>query len=325
MKGEDHMTNDIMTVKGLTKQYMKKVVVDNVSFKIREGMICGLVGPNGAGKTTIMKMIGGLVIPTDGELEIYGEKSEAGLAHSRSRISFMIETPYAKKEMTARENLEKLRLQKGIPDKGRIDEVLKLVGLEDTGKKPVKNFSLGMKQRLGIAGAMMSKPEVMVLDEPVNGLDPEGIVEIRELLLKLNREEHVTILISSHILSELSMLCTDYLFIRNGRLVETISDSELKKRCHEYYHINTDNNEALPAMLENKLGITNFDVQKDGSVNIYERIDEIRLISKTMFENDIIPLEIHMHDANLEEYYMKMVGDTNVQRNESAEVSAPEK
>ena len=319
------MANEIISVTGLTKQYMKKTVVDNVSFTIREGMICGLVGPNGAGKTTIMKMIGGLVIPTAGELSIFGEKSEEGLAHSRSRISFMIEIPYAKKEMSAVQNLEKIRLQKGIPDKGRIDEVLKLVGLENTGNKPVKNFSLGMKQRLGIAAAMMSKPEVMVLDEPVNGLDPEGIVEIRELLLKLNRDEHVTILISSHILSELSMLCTDYMFIRNGKLVETLSDEELRRCCHEYYHIHTDNDEALPAMLENKLGIKDFDVEKDGSVKLYERIDEIRLISKTMFENGIIPLEIHMQDANLEDYYMKLVGETDVQRDESADLSAEKK
>lgn len=319
------MNDTLISVTDLTKQYMKAVVVKNVDIKIRRGMICGLVGPNGAGKTTIMKMLGGLVIPTEGEIEIFGEKDEKGLAHSRSRMSFMIEIPYAKQNMTARENLEKLRLQKGLPDKGRIDEVLKLVGLEDTGKKIVKNFSLGMKQRLGIAGAMLTKPEIMVLDEPVNGLDPEGIVEIRELLLRLNREEHVTILISSHLLSELSLLCTDYLFIRHGEIVQKISAEELSRQCHEYYHIDTDNNTMLPALLENKLGIKDFRVHKDGSVDLYERIDEIRLISKTMFENDIIPTEIHMHDANLEEYYMKLVGEDNVQRDESAEVSAAAK
>lgn len=319
------MSDTIMRVSQLSKQYMKNTVVRNADFSITKGMICGLVGPNGAGKTTIMKILGGLVIPTEGEIEIFGEKDEKGLAHSRSRMSFMIEIPYAKQNMTARENLEKLRLQKGLPDKSRIDEVLKLVGLENTGKKPVKNFSLGMKQRLGIAGAMLSKPEVMVLDEPVNGLDPEGIVEIRELLLKLNREEHITIVISSHLLSELSLLCTDYIFIRRGEIVQKISADELNRQCHEFCHIHTDNDPMLPAMLENKLNITDFEVQRDGSVNLYERIDELRLISKTMFENGIIPLEMHMNDADLEEYYMKLVGEENVQRDESADVSAAAK
>ncbi|WP_294479528.1 ABC transporter ATP-binding protein [uncultured Ruminococcus sp.] len=319
------MSDIIIKTTELTKQYMKNTVVKSADISIRKGMICGLVGPNGAGKTTIMKMLGGLVLPTEGEIELFGEKSEKGLAHSRSRMSFMIETPYAKQNMTARQNLEKLRLQKGLPNSDRVDEVLKLVGLADTGNKSVKNFSLGMKQRLGIAGAMLTKPELMVLDEPVNGLDPEGIVEIRELLLKLNREEHMTIVISSHILSELSLLCTDYVFIRKGEIVETISAEELNHKCHEFYHIDSDNNAALPAMLENKLGIHDIRVRRDGSVELYERIDEIRLISKTMFENGIIPTEIHMHDANLEEFYMKLVGDENDQCDKSTEVSAAEK
>ena len=319
------MSDIIISTTELTKQYMKKQVVKNVSLQIRKGMICGLVGPNGAGKTTIMKMLGGIVLPTAGEIELFGEKDEKGLAHSRSRMSFMIETPYAKQNMTARQNLEKLRLQKGLPDKDRIDEVLQVVGLADTGNKSIKNFSLGMKQRLGIAVAMLTKPEIMVLDEPVNGLDPEGIVEIRELLLKLNREDKVTILISSHLLSELSLLCTDYVFIRHGEIVQKISAEELSRQCHEYYHIDTDNNAALSAMLENKLGISDFSVRKDGSVELYERIDEIRLISKTMFENGIIPTELHIHDANLEEYYMRLVGDENAQRDESTDISAVQK
>ncbi|MBQ8967787.1 ABC transporter ATP-binding protein [Ruminococcus sp.] len=319
------MSETIMSVSGLTKQYMKNTVVKGVDFRIRKGMICGLVGPNGAGKTTIMKMLGGLVIPTEGSIDIFGETEEKGLAHSRSRMSFMIETPYAKQNMTAKENLEKLRLQKGLPDKGRIDEVLDIVGLSDTGKKTVKNFSLGMKQRLGIAGAMLTKPEIMVLDEPVNGLDPEGIVEIRELLLKLNREQHVTILISSHLLSELSLLCTDYLFIRHGEIVQDISAEELSRQCHEFYCISTDKNALLPAVLENKLGIKDFTVQKDGTVHIYEKTNDIRLISKTLFENGLIPTEIHMHDANLEEYYMKLVGDDDAEQNKRSDNKTDDK
>ncbi len=304
------MSEIIIDVKNLDKQYMKQKAVDNASFQIKEGMICGLIGPNGAGKTTIMKMLGGLALPTGGSLEIYGASDEKGLAHARSRMSFMIETPYAKEKLSARENLEKQRLQKGIPDKKRIDEVLEIVGLSDVGKKPVKNFSLGMRQRLGIANALMTKPEIMVLDEPVNGLDPEGIVEIRELLLKLNREEHITILISSHILSELSLLCTDYLFINKGKLLQAVSADELKKLCREYYRISTDNNSLAASIMENKLGITQIDVDKDGSIRLYEQLDNMYTVSKTLFENGVVPVVLHINEANLEQYYMNMVGES---------------
>ena len=303
------MSDTIIKAVGLEKQYMKQKAVKDASFEIKEGMICGLVGPNGAGKTTIMKMLGGLILPTKGEISVYGGTSEEELARARSRMSFMIETPYAKDSMTAYENLEKQRIQKGIPDKNRINEVLEMVGLKDIGKKTVRKFSLGMKQRLGIATALLTKPEVMVLDEPVNGLDPEGIVEIRELLLKLNREEHITIIISSHILSELSLLCTDYLFINKGEIIKNVSADELKVICKEHYVIGTDNNSLAAAVLNEKLGIENFSVEKDGTIRLYERLDEIRLISKTLFENGVIPTVLMIHEANLEEYYMDLVGE----------------
>ena len=316
------MSDVLIDVKNFEKQYMKKIVVKDASFQVKKGMICGLVGPNGAGKTTIMKAMGGLILPTKGTISLFGETDEKGLAHSRSRMCFMIETPYAKQDMTARENLEKLRLQKGLPDKSKIDKVLEMVGLADTGKKPVKEFSLGMKQRLGIAGSLMSDPEIMVLDEPVNGLDPEGIVEIRELLLKLNREQEITIVISSHLLSELSLLCTDYIFIRKGEIIKKISAEELSNECHDYFLIRTDNDSLVPAILQNKLNITDISVEKSGAVRVYEKTDDLRLISKTLYENGMIPVELHMHDANLEQYYMNLVGEEDVQHNKSADVSA---
>lgn len=315
------MSEVIIDVNGLEKQYMKQKVVKDVSFKIRQGMICGIIGPNGAGKTTIMKILGGLVLPTNGEIAIYGEKDEKGLAKSRSRMSFMIETPYAKEKMTARENLEKQRLQKGIPDKNRVDEVLFIVGLSDTGKKHVKNFSLGMRQRLGIANALLAKPEIMVLDEPINGLDPEGIVEIRELLLKLNREQHITIVISSHILSELSLLCTDYIFIHHGELLRSLSAKELQKQCKEYYHIHTDNDAVALVALQEKMGVSEFEVEKDGSIRLYEQLDNTLGISRVLYESGVVPVELHLNDANLEKYYMDMVGDQNVEHNEVSELS----
>lgn len=315
------MSEVIIEVKHLEKQYMKQKAVHEVSFQIRAGMICGLIGPNGAGKTTIMKMLGGLVIPTHGNISIYGESEEKGLAKSRSRMSFIIETPYAKEKMTARENLEKQRIQKGIPDKERIDEVLEIVGLSDTGKKQVRNFSLGMRQRLGIANALLTKPEIMVLDEPVNGLDPEGIVEIRELLLKLNQEEHITIMISSHILSELSLLCTDYLFVHHGRLIQALSAGELQRQCKEYYHVHTDNDAMALAVLQERLKLSEYDVEEDGSIRIYERLEDVREISKALYEGGVVPIELHVNGANLEQYYMDMVGEQDVECNKSTKLS----
>jgi len=301
------MSEYVVESKKLTKQYGKQLALDEVSFGIKKGSIVGLIGPNGAGKSTIMKIMGGLVFPTSGSLEMFGESSEKGLNHSRSRSSFMIETPYAKADMSARQNLEKQRRQKGIPDKGRIDEVLKIVKLEDTGKKEVKKFSLGMKQRLGIANALLGKPELMVLDEPINGLDPEGIVEIRELLKNLNKDEKVTIVISSHILSELSQLCTDYIFINHGKITDTLTAEELSQECSEYYHIDTDNNELASSILTKDCGINKLEVMEDGSMRIYEGFNDMRRISKALYDGGVIPMQLARNEVNLEDYYMKKV------------------
>jgi ABC-2 type transport system ATP-binding protein len=219
----------------------------------------------------------------------------------------MIEIPYEKERMTARDNLEKQRLQKGIRDKSRIDEVLKTVNLEDTGKKIVKNFSLGMRQRLGLANALLGRPEFMVLDEPINGLDPEGIVEIRELFRKLNREEGITLVISSHILSELSLLCTDYIFINQGKIKGTFSAEELSALCSEYYRIGTDNNAKAITILREKFEINNPEISDDGVLKISEKIDDIREISKALYDNGVIPVEITKNSISLEDYYMNMV------------------
>ena len=310
-KREDfEMSEIIVDVNGLTKQYGTNKALYDVSFQIKKGSIVGLIGPNGAGKTTIMKIMGGLVFPTKGSLSMYGASDDKGLNHARSRMSFMIETPYEKEKMTARENLEKQRLQKGIPDKRRIDEVLEIVNLQDTGKKIVKNFSLGMRQRLGLANALLGKPEFMVLDEPINGLDPEGIVEIRELFRRLNKEEGITIVISSHILSELSLLCSDYIFINHGQIKGIFSAEELKDACSEYYHIDTDNNEKASSILTNVCGIQKLEALEDGSLRIYDGLDDLRSISKALYEGGVIPTGLSMNEVSLEEYYMKMVQES---------------
>lgn len=309
------MSNIIVSADNLSKQYMKHTAVNNACFQIEEGMICGLIGPNGAGKTTIMKMLGGLVMPTGGTISLFGQTSEKGLAQARSKTSFIIEIPYLKQKMSARENLEIQRIQKGIANKKRIDEVLELVNLADTGNKIVKNFSLGMRQRLGIANALLAKPELMVLDEPINGLDPQGIVEIRELLMRLNREEHITIIISSHILSELALMCSDFIFVNNGEIIQSMSAAELKKACREYCSIGTDNNALAAKVLDEKLGLTQFEIDKDGTIKLYEKLDDIREISRTFFENGVIPTMLSMNEPNLEEYYLDLVGDENGKHN----------
>ncbi len=301
------MSDIIVNVKNMTKQYGRQLALDNVSFQVRRGSIVGLIGPNGAGKSTIMKIMGGLVFPTSGCLELFGESSEKGLCHARTRSSFIIETPYAKGTMSARENLEKQRLQKGIPDKHRIDEVLEIVGLADTGKKEFRKFSLGMKQRLGIANALLGKPEFMVLDEPINGLDPEGIVEIRELLRKLNREEKVTMIISSHILSELSLLCTDYIFINKGQIRDELTAEQLSTECSEYYHIDTNNNELASSILTGTCGLENLEVLEDGSIRVYEGLEDMLRISKALYDGGVIPTTLARNEVNLEDYYMKKV------------------
>lgn len=301
------MGKSVINVNGLSKQYNRQEAVSGASFQIQEGSICGLIGPNGAGKTTIMKMLGGLIYPTNGNMSLFGASDETGLANARKRMSFMIETPYIKGDMTARENLEKQRLQKGIPNKNRVEEVLKIVGLSDTGKKKAKNFSLGMRQRLGIAIALLSKPEIMIMDEPINGLDPEGIIEIRELLKRLNQEEKITIIISSHILSELSLLCTDYIFINNGTIRKAITAEELGKVCQEFYVINTDQNEKAVAILQEQLNVTQFEIAEDGSICLYEQLEDLKKISKTLYEGDVVPTELRMNEANLETFYMNMI------------------
>lgn len=312
----------VIQVNKLSKQYKKQAVVQEADFQIRQGSICGLIGPNGAGKTTIMKMLGGLVIPTAGTISLYDSHTEAGLTRARERMSFMIETPYAKLDLTAQQNLEKQRLQKGIPDKERIHEVLELTGLSEVGNKQVKKYSLGMKQRFGIANALLSKPEIMILDEPINGLDPEGIIEIRELLIRLNQEEDITIMISSHILSELSLMCDEYLFISNGTIVKQTSGEALHQECRNYFQIHTNQDELALAILQEQLKITNYEVTEDGFIRLYEQLDCVERVSRTLYENGVIPLELRNGGENLEEYYMSLIGGGDyVERYTGSDVS----
>ena len=301
------MENSVISMKGLCKSYKKQEVLHDFSLTGERGPICGLIGPNGAGKTTIMKILAGFFFPSKGELEFFG--SPENLDDSRARMSFMIEQPIIAGSMTARENLEYIRFLRGYPDEKRIDEILELVGLANTGKKQAARFSLGMKQRLGIGMALLPKPEIMVLDEPVNGLDPEGIVEVRQLIKRMQEEWGVTVLISSHLLSELSELCTDFSIISRGNLIENLSREELLIRCRNHIALRTDDINKTAAILEDKLQIADYKVMHGEEIQIFERLGDIHHISKTLTDSGLVITRLNEEGQNLEDYYLEKVGD----------------
>lgn len=302
------LENNVIAMSGISKSYRKQEVLHDFNLNVQRGHICGLIGPNGAGKTTIMKILAGLVRQDKGELKFFGNDD---LEKSRSRMSFMIEQPILNGAITAYDNMEYIWALRGYPDKRRIDEILDLVGLGDAGKKKVERFSLGMKQRLGIGMALLPKPEVMVLDEPVNGLDPEGIVEIRQLIKRMQEEWGVTVLISSHLLSELSELCTDFSIIKKGRLVENVSREELLTKCRSHILLRTDDIHRTAALLEESLFIHDYQVLHDNEIRIFERLDEIVKISKTITDQGLIITKLYEEGQGLEDYYLEKVGDSH--------------
>lgn len=293
----------------LTKTYgrasARKTAVEDFQLTMEKGHIYGLIGPNGAGKTTIMKMIAGLTAQTSGDIFLFGDSKN--LDEGRSRMSFMLEAPYLDGNMTASQNMQYIRYLRGVADESRIPEILELVGLADTGKKKVKQFSLGMRQRLGIGMALLPSPEIMILDEPVNGLDPEGIVDVRNMLKKLCVEEGITILISSHLLSELSELCTDFAIMNQGRLVECFSAEELEEKCRSYLTIQTNDINRTAAVLEQELHVKNYKVVENNQIRLFEQLDQLEKVSKTITDSGLILTKLVMEGENLEEYYLSKV------------------
>ncbi|EKY27757.1 ABC transporter ATP-binding protein [Clostridium celatum] len=298
----------ILKTYNLTKKYGNQIVVDNVNMTIKKGDIYGFIGQNGAGKTTLIRLITGLIHKSNGEIELFGGSGEKALNEARTMIGSLIETPSFYGNMTARENLEVSRLVRDIPGKNCIDEVLNLVGLNDVEKKKVKNFSLGMRQRLGIANALMGNPKLLILDEPINGLDPMGIVEIRELLKKINKEKDMTILISSHILSELSELATTYGIISKGRLIEEITANELNEKCRQYIDLIVDDTAKAVALLERELDISDYEVWEGNKIKIFSNLDSIGIINSTISKAGVIVESIGIKGENLEEYFMNVIG-----------------
>jgi len=302
------MSEFVLRTKSLTKQYGNQIAANNLNIEVKRGEIYGLVGKNGAGKTTLLRMISGLSNPTSGEIELFNETSKEGLGKARMRSGSIIETPCFFPYLSARKNLEYYRIQRGIVEKNITNFALEFVGLNDTGNKKFKNFSLGMKQRLGLALAIMASPDLLILDEPINGLDPEGIKKIRDILLKLNREKNTTIIISSHILGELSQLATNYGFINKGELVEQISAKELKEKCKNCLSIKVNDTEKAAIVIENEFGCSKYEIRSGNEIRLYEKIDEPDSISEMLIERGIKLFWMYQMGFNLEDYFINLIG-----------------
>ncbi len=299
----------VLKTTDLCKHYRHFMALNGLTMCVPKGSIYGLVGKNGAGKTTLIRLICGLQFPTSGEFELYGVKnSDKAILKSRRRMGAVVETPSIYLDMTAEENLKMQYCFLGLPCFDGITELLNSVGLQNTGRKKAGNFSLGMKQRLGIAAALCGSPDFLVLDEPINGLDPQGIIEIRELILKLNREQQITILISSHILDELSRLATHYGFIDSGRMVREMSAQELEAACRKCVRMTVTNIYALARVLDS-MGIE-YKILDSTAADVYSKPNLTKL-TLALAKADCEILSMEDHNENLEGFFMGLVGGDN--------------
>lgn len=296
----------VLKTNALSKSYGRYKALDGLTMNVPKGSIYGLVGRNGAGKTTLIRLICGLQRPNSGEFSLYGINSgQKEIEKARRRMGAVVETPAVYLDMTAEDNLKVQYRVLGLPTFNGLTDILKTVGLENTGKKKVKDFSLGMRQRLGIAVAITGSPDLLILDEPINGLDPQGIVEMREIILKLNREYGITILISSHILDELSRLATYFGFIDNGQMIKEISAADLEAACRKCVRLTVSDVKALSRVLD-KIGLE-YTVLSDSEADIFGEINVTELVMKLSAENCVVN-SIHERDESLENYYIELVG-----------------
>ncbi|WP_046213623.1 ABC transporter ATP-binding protein [Paenibacillus wulumuqiensis] len=291
----------------LSKSYDGHEVVSNLNMSVKKGEIYGFLGPNGAGKTTVMKMMTNLIKPTSGEIEIFGEKVTEHSYEMLKRIGSIIEFPVFYEKLSARENLQLHCEYAGYYDHQAIEEALTLVNLQDVNNKPVKSFSLGMRQRLGIARAIMTKPELLILDEPINGLDPIGIKELRSLFQMLCHEYRITMIISSHILSEVEQIADTIGVINKGQLIEEITVKEIHERNTEYIEILSDDVKKAVYVLEEVLCIDNFKVIDDSRIRIYNLSITQAEISKQFIINGVNIEEMKKKSHSLEDYFVNLL------------------
>ena len=300
----------LLETDNITKKYGPLVAVDHVSIRLKQGEIYGLIGRNGAGKTTLLKMLAGLAKPTEGSFTIFGESEEKS-ARMRDRVGVLIETPGLYPNLNAMANMKIMAMILGENDESYLQELLDAVGLSGVGKRKVKAFSMGMKQRLGIAMSLVGHPDILLLDEPINGLDPQGIVEVRELISRLNKERNITILISSHILEELSKIVTRYGIIHNGRIIDQFTQAELLRRCQERIEIRPSDTTKAVTVIE-KMGISDFKVVDNSVIQIFERLEDSGEIVLELAKNNIKTLNISVKNENLEDYFLAVTGGASV-------------
>ena len=296
----------------LTKKYGNQTAVNNINLHIEKGKIYGLLGRNGAGKTTTLKMILGLVTPTSGNIKIFGENLFGNEKSIHPRIGSIIETPGFYPNLTAKENLQVFARLRGTIKKNAIIDALNIVNLPHDDKKPFSSYSLGMKQRLGIANAILNDPEILILDEPTNGLDPIGISEIRAFLIKLSQERGISIIISSHILSEISLIADNIGIINNGYLLEECSMDDLKSKNKKYIHIKVSSISKSSFILENILNIKDFSIEPDNFIKIYDTDYDLSLINDTLVKSDIKVSSLQICNNDLEYYFKKITGGEGI-------------
>lgn len=296
----------VIETQDLSKRYRDKWAVEHVDLRVEQGDIYGFIGRNGAGKSTTLKLLCGLARPTQGEARIFGRPVHDPV--TRRRVGALIEQPGLYPDLSGRENLRLYAALLGLDSPERqVDEILRTVGLSPKEKKPVKQYSMGMKQRLGVGLALLGGPDLLLLDEPINGLDPEGIREMRELLLQLNRDRGLTILISSHILGELSKIATRYGIIQDGKMAEQITAEELAQKCADYLHLRTAQPQRAAALLEQKFGLRRWEMHPEGELRIYEAADA-KAVGQALAQAGIAVEEMGLHRQDLESYFLQRMG-----------------
>ena len=298
---------DRVSFNNVTKEFKNKAVLKGVSFNIEAGDIYGLIGENGAGKTTILKLIVNLLKPTSGNIQVLGKEIKKDSYDYLRNIGALIDEPVFYKKLTLYENFKVHCKYLGFYDEEKLESVLKRVGLHNKKSKKIKELSFGEKQRLAIAYALITEPELLILDEPTNGLDPIAIVELREILLKLNREFNTTIIISSNAINELETLVNKVMFLKNGEIVENGLLEEIKEKCSVYIEIEVEDSSKALAILEKELNIRNMKLINKGTIRVYEALEERKNILSTLVKNDVEVLSFNMVQISLEEYFIRKV------------------
>jgi ABC-2 type transport system ATP-binding protein len=301
------MNDYVLRTMGVGKKFGDFHALQNAGIEIKRGQIYGLIGQNGAGKTTLMKIVTGLISRHDGEVELFGKTGEKNLSAGRRKIGQIIETPAIYPDMTAAQNLEIQRIIISRPQRGVIKRCLEKVNLTDTEQKKVIDFSLGMKQRLSLAMALISKPEFLILDEPVNGLDPKGIVETREFLHHLAQDRGITIMLSSHLLDELSQIATHYGIIHQGRLIKQISAEELTRESRRYILIRTNETEKVISLFKAEFKIADWEQSGRNEIRIYEQTDKTGAMNLYLAQHGTGVDAICTVEQKLEEYFMNLI------------------